>query len=776
MVRPIDISGLLQSFGQLQQSNANLALRRDRERQRERARRSSHLRTMGTIGGAVVGGVAGGPGGAMAGSQIGGAAGGMISSSEGNEKFNTQEVAQAGMTAYKVQQNQQAQQAAKAKQTQDAQRNLKINSAYSQRNINNMPLLQQSTTNAQFNFLVDVGKSTQDPSATIKYGTALGIGSPSSGGQWKTLTPEEKRTEGIPQNNVIQQNLNTGALKKITVKDAPTTKDAKPKPEPSNVLKTEGQRAKERIVRRRGGMPGLRDEDLEAFQRINAIVAGTGTPARKSAEIRRISPEVQTRIYDVNEVDKRTGENIVIKTSRDFIGDTPVSDPIPLEPKKGVKPSEVSKNIQTLSLVGVIVDKTGDPKAIPVSTGGDNKLGTPVFSLTPAQKSKIANLPWEGKTNAQLRTEILKINKSAFIGSGFESVPGVEKLPDDVIDSLKSKLIDFPKIAEDKLIEKGVKIARQEIEQQIVKGINDTPPNTPQRLTAMKLGVEEASSSGNTEYAKKLTDQISSLDEKLTNKREKQIEKDQKEVDKATKEAEAEKDVDKVYIRRINEQLKKNTVALDKADLLLDRYQENYFTAGGRAKGKVFGGLAYLGGKSLLESVVPDFVEEKPVLWYQKREAYRQLVSETFNEYRRDITGAQASYREIEFLKQALFSNEDDPVAFEARLTQYKELIQRRTRIFNRLRREGFDISEEAMKDENSPAAKAFDQLNAPDLSNPGNREGKDPLIDDYVERANELILFYQKEKGDMLTKKDLGLLIRDDMLREGYSPQQLRF
>lgn len=124
MVQAVDISGLLSSFDQLGRSNAILAQRKAQQRAEERQKRGGFLRTVGTVGGAAAGAYfgAGNPAAISGGAAIGGAVGGMLSSAEGNEKFNSQEVANAGITAYGMHQSYQAN-----------QRNAAQNKAYMQR-------------------------------------------------------------------------------------------------------------------------------------------------------------------------------------------------------------------------------------------------------------------------------------------------------------------------------------------------------------------------------------------------------------------------------------------------------------------------------------------------------------------------------------------------------------------------------------------------------------------------------------------------------------------
>ena len=118
MARGVNIGGLLSSYQQLAQANALKRQREDAEKAKRRATDAAGLRTIGTVAGAIIGGVAAGsvsggmgaPAGALLGSQIGSTAGGILSSSQGNEPFPTQEVVSTGINAGTQYQNMQTRQ------------------------------------------------------------------------------------------------------------------------------------------------------------------------------------------------------------------------------------------------------------------------------------------------------------------------------------------------------------------------------------------------------------------------------------------------------------------------------------------------------------------------------------------------------------------------------------------------------------------------------------------------------------------------------------------
>lgn len=91
-VRGVNISGLQNSLAQLGQANAALAARREQKRRQ----RGAQLQTIGSIGGAILGGSLGGPGGAAIGGAIGGAAGKTL----GGGEISSAEAAQFGFQAF----------------------------------------------------------------------------------------------------------------------------------------------------------------------------------------------------------------------------------------------------------------------------------------------------------------------------------------------------------------------------------------------------------------------------------------------------------------------------------------------------------------------------------------------------------------------------------------------------------------------------------------------------------------------------------------------------
>lgn len=74
---------------------------------------------------------------------------------------------------------------------------------------------------------------------------------------------------------------------------------------------------------------------------------------------------------------------------------------------------------------------------------------------------------------------------------------------------------------------------------------------------------------------------------------------------------------------------------------------------------------------------------------------FTQQIEQIFQAYRQEITGAAASDKEIERLKQAVLNADQSPSQFEASLDLFEEALERGNRIKRRLLREGIDVGSE---------------------------------------------------------------------------------
>jgi hypothetical protein len=101
-VRSPNLSPLLQSLAQLQQSEALKAQRQQAARAAAQQRQANQMRLLGSLAGAAIGGATGGPLGASAGLALGGTAGGLLSQSQGAGQVQPGELigaAQVGLGA-----------------------------------------------------------------------------------------------------------------------------------------------------------------------------------------------------------------------------------------------------------------------------------------------------------------------------------------------------------------------------------------------------------------------------------------------------------------------------------------------------------------------------------------------------------------------------------------------------------------------------------------------------------------------------------------------------
>jgi hypothetical protein len=108
-------------------------------------------------------------------------------------------------------------------------------------------------------------------------------------------------------------------------------------------------------------------------------------------------------------------------------------------------------------------------------------------------------------------------------------------------------------------------------------------------------------------------------------------------------------------------------------------YQDEFLTYQGKAKG--------LWNKLKDKANIDLTTEEKQYVGSKKK--FDQRVNQFFNAYRKMITGAAASEKELESLKKAVINTDLSPTEFKAAYDDMVQGYQRSIRINNRLLREG---------------------------------------------------------------------------------------
>lgn len=84
----------------------------------------------------------------------------------------------------------------------------------------------------------------------------------------------------------------------------------------------------------------------------------------------------------------------------------------------------------------------------------------------------------------------------------------------------------------------------------------------------------------------------------------------------------------------------------------------------------------------------------------KRMQRYAGAVNQTFNEYRREITGAAAPVQELQQLKKDLFSTAMGPSQFEGAINQFEDKIKRGLRLKRLIIRNGVPVTEEKFRSE----------------------------------------------------------------------------
>ena len=80
--------------------------------------------------------------------------------------------------------------------------------------------------------------------------------------------------------------------------------------------------------------------------------------------------------------------------------------------------------------------------------------------------------------------------------------------------------------------------------------------------------------------------------------------------------------------------------------------------------------------------------------WLGMRRVFREKIDRVFNQYRREVTGAQAAFVELERLKDSILNADLRPSELRASYRSFVEEIERVDRIRRRVLRKGFNVSD----------------------------------------------------------------------------------
>lgn len=119
----------------------------------------------------------------------------------------------------------------------------------------------------------------------------------------------------------------------------------------------------------------------------------------------------------------------------------------------------------------------------------------------------------------------------------------------------------------------------------------------------------------------------------------------------------------------------------------LANIRKNYDPSFLTYRGQLEGAATRIGEKAGLG----EFIPKQNVANLKKQTQFKQAVQQTFNRYRKDITGAAAAVQELEQLKKALFNLDQSPTEFEAALDAYESTAQRLDELRIKMLQNGID-------------------------------------------------------------------------------------
>ena len=142
---------------------------------------------------------------------------------------------------------------------------------------------------------------------------------------------------------------------------------------------------------------------------------------------------------------------------------------------------------------------------------------------------------------------------------------------------------------------------------------------------------------------------------------------------------------------------------------------------------------------------VRDFVDAKDDLNMQ--------VMTAFNKYRKWVTGAQATMREIEFLKQAMISGEESPWSFETKMKRYFRMMRKAANISRAMAEQGIPFSEEAGSEWGAVMDARMRQFNQEDIELRGQQ-----LLREHPEWKNDMGKLYSRLEQEGYRAMSLAL------------------
>lgn len=210
----------------------------------------------------------------------------------------------------------------------------------------------------------------------------------------------------------------------------------------------------------------------------------------------------------------------------------------------------------------------------------------------------------------------------------------------------------------------------------------------------------------------------------------------------------------KKTVNQIQGELLSNTKVMFQMQQVGDTFNEQFLTVGGRLKNLGLTALDYAGA-------LPD--EGDATEWYQQRTDFEHTTERLFNAYRKYITGAAASYQELERLRKSFLNTKLPPKKFKAAYNSYLTEIQRLQQVLNRVVREGFQPTDKNIK---NPDSKYNQRVNALFTGKQGDdRNIRGPELDKLFKQQ----VAQREDEGPDEYQDRIDSFVRQQLRTEGY-------
>lgn len=206
----------------------------------------------------------------------------------------------------------------------------------------------------------------------------------------------------------------------------------------------------------------------------------------------------------------------------------------------------------------------------------------------------------------------------------------------------------------------------------------------------------------------------------------------------------------KKTVNELQSNILENTKVMYQMQQVGENYKQNFLTLQGRLGNFGLTVLDYVGALP----AEGDWSE-----WYQQRTDFEHATERLFNAYRKYITGAAASFQELERLRKSFLNTKLPPRKFEAAYNSYMTELQRLQQLYNRVVREGFSPDDNEKSQYNQRLNQLFTTKQKDDIEIRGPELDK-ILKAQYQQNANESPEQYQQR---------IDSYVRQQLRIEGY-------